>query len=96
MNLAEILQAAIQQDASDIVLKDGMPPMFRVRQELAPCHAAPSLSVDDLQTFMNQILSDDEHRLRFATDRQADLAFDQADVGRFRVNLFRQRGSPPR
>ena len=93
MNLKSILQAAVEQGASDIVLKDGRPPMFRVQGEFAPCAGAAPLTIDQLQTAANDILSDDSTRLRFATERQADLAFDQPGLGRFRVNVFRQRGA---
>jgi twitching motility protein PilT len=92
MDLTQILQAAVEQEASDIVLKDGRPPMFRVRGDLIPCDGAAPLTVQQLQAATAAILSDDTHRLRFATERQADFAFDQSGVGRFRVNVFRQRG----
>jgi len=92
MNLIDILQAAVQLEASDVVLKDGMPPMLRVRGDLLPCEGAQPLTPELLQEATNWILPDDAHRLRFAAERQADLAFDQPGLGRFRVNVFRQRG----
>ncbi|HUI25742.1 MAG TPA: type IV pili twitching motility protein PilT, partial [Candidatus Kryptonia bacterium] len=91
MELTEILQAAIAQNASDIVLKDMMPPMFRIRGELTPYNGVPPLTVDTMQRAADAILSDDTRRMRFATERHADVAYDLPDVGRFRVNVFRQR-----
>ena len=91
MHITQILKAAVEQEASDVVLKDGRPPMFRLHGELEPLTETP-LSTQDLQEAANTILHDDTHRLRFATDRHADLAFDLPEVGRFRANVFRQRG----
>jgi len=92
MNLNRILQAAVEQQASDIVLKDGRPPMLRQHGELAPCNGAEPLTAEQMRNLASEILHDDTHRLRFATERHADLAFDLPGVGRFRVNVFRQRG----
>ncbi len=92
MDLTQILQAAVQQEASDIVLKDGRPPMFRVKGDLIPCAGAASLTPADLQEAASCILREDSHRVRFATERHADLAFEEPGLGRFRVNVFRQRG----
>ncbi|HVN83616.1 MAG TPA: type IV pilus twitching motility protein PilT [Candidatus Binatia bacterium] len=92
MEFTDILQAAIEQNASDIVLKDSMPPMFRVHGELVPYEPAGSLTLEAIHEATNEILRGDAQRLRFATERHADLAFDLPEVGRFRANVFRQRG----
>jgi len=91
MELTEILQAAIAQNASDIVLKDAMPPMFRIGGDLTPLDA-PVMTVAMMREVANEILRDDAKRMRFATERHADLAFELPDVGRFRINVFHQRG----
>jgi len=92
MELELILEAAIKQNASDIILKDGGLPMFRLRGELSPMPGAEPLTPQDLQRAANRFLQDDAHRMRFATERHADLAFDEPDIGRFRINVYRQRG----
>jgi twitching motility protein PilT len=93
MDLTQILHAAVQQEASDIVLKDKRPPMFRVKGDLIPCPEAPALTAEWLQKMAAGILRDDTHRLRFATERHADLACDEPGLGRFRVHVFRQQGT---
>ncbi|HXQ22468.1 MAG TPA: PilT/PilU family type 4a pilus ATPase [Candidatus Acidoferrales bacterium] len=93
MDLTHILRAAVEQDASDIVLKDRRPPMFRVKGDLIPCSEAEVLTADNLQKMAAGILRDDTHRLRFATERHADLACDEPGLGRFRVHVFRQQGT---
>ena len=92
MELTKILEAAVKNEASDIVLKDGRPPMVRVKGDLTAMPGAAPMTGDDLQSAANEILRDDTHRIRFTSERHADLAFDQPGLGRFRVNVFRQRG----
>jgi twitching motility protein PilT len=92
MTLTDILDAAIAQEASDVILKDGMRPMFRAGGNLGPMADAEPLSAEDVREAANEILVNDAHRMRFATERHADLAFDHVGLGRFRVNVFRQRG----
>jgi twitching motility protein PilT len=92
MDFIEVLEAAVAQNASDVILKDGMPPMFRVHANLIPCTGAAPLTVEALQRAATCVLQDDTSRMRFATERHADLAFEHPGLGRFRVNLYRQRG----
>jgi twitching motility protein PilT len=92
MNLPQILQAAVQQNASDVILKDGIPPMLRIYGTLQPLQGGEVISSDTMRTAANAFLHDDTNRLRFTNERHADLAFDQPGLGRFRVNIFRQRG----
>jgi twitching motility protein PilT len=92
MELERILEAAVKQGASDVILKDGGAPMFRLRGELSPMPGAEPLAPQDMQRAANKFLQDDAHRMRFATERHADLAFNEPGIGRFRINVYRQRG----
>ncbi|MFQ5668466.1 MAG: type IV pilus twitching motility protein PilT [Candidatus Binatia bacterium] len=92
MDLTQILEAAVKQHASDVVLKDGRPPMFRIYGDLVPYEGALSVTPEALQEAADCVLRDDACRMRFATERHADLAFDSQGSGRFRVNVYRQRG----
>src|SRR5262245_21768717 len=91
MDLHEILRAAIRSDASDVLLKPGGPPGVRVNGELLPLPDVPPMDHDAVQGAVD-VLLDDYHRKRFAADLQADLAYETPELGRFRVNVFRQRG----
>ena len=91
MYLAEILQAAVKESASDAILKDGMPPMFRIHGELVPLEGAAPLSQEELRNAANTVLFDDRRRMSFENDRHADLAFEMPGLGRFRINVYRQR-----
>ncbi len=92
MYLTEILQAAVKSQASDVVLKDGMPPMLRIHSDLVPLAGAEPLTMEELQNAASTVLFDDRKRTCFENERQADLAFDMPGLGRFRINVYRQRG----
>src|SRR5512140_1149132 len=91
MELQQILRAAVEIGASDILLKLGAPPGVRIHGDLVPLPEARAMAHDDVERAVDELL-DDFHRKRLAIDLQADLAYETADLGRFRVNIFRQRG----
>jgi twitching motility protein PilT len=91
MELNEILTEAVRNEASDVLLKVGVAPAFRVRADFLPLEGAAPLDGETLQRIVDGVL--DERRRRKLTDElQVDLAYSHPDIGRFRVNVFRQRG----
>lgn len=92
MHLDAILRRAIELEASDVLLKVGAPPGVRLKTDMVAMPGAPVLTHEMVQAAVDTIL-DDYHRRRFAADLQADLAYESPTLGRFRVNIFRQRGS---
>ena len=92
MDLNEILKVAIKGGASDIHLKSGLPPMFRVDGALVPLKNAERLVPEDLQRMTIGIMNPVQ-RERFEKARECDLAYGIPGLGRFRVNVFQQRGT---
>lgn len=92
MELNEILKVAIKGGASDIHLKSGLPPMFRVDGALVPLKNGERMMPDELTNIAASIMSSVQ-KARFEESREADLAYGVAGLGRFRVNVFQQRGS---
>lgn len=86
----KILQRAIQRDASDIHLKSACPVYYRIDGKIETQHEIV-ISPGDIESFTNILLSTDQHR-HFMKRGEIDLAFTEKGVGRFRVNVFRQRG----
>jgi twitching motility protein PilT len=85
-----ILRGAIEARASDIHIKPDAPVVFRVNRELV----AVNVPLPD-ETWIRGILGElvpEDLRERFEHEREIDFAFGQADIGRFRVNAFQQRG----
>jgi twitching motility protein PilT len=87
----KLLQRAIQKDASDIHLKTGSNPYFRVDGEIATQEGEP-LHTESMEAIVNILLST-EQKQYFIKRGEVDLSFTEKGIGRFRVNLFRQRGT---
>ena len=90
-NYKAILQAMVQQNASDLHLKVGRPPTLRVDGELSPLEMPP-LKPEDLRSVGEQIVPPKQRR-EFETEKEADFAIGVPGIGRFRVNMYQQRGS---
>jgi len=93
MDLHTILRQAVDANASDVLLKPNAPPAVRLHSELVPLPGAPAMTREALQRVV-EVLLDDYHHRRFVTELQADLAYETPELGRFRVNVFQQRGQP--
>ena len=92
MELNDILAAAVHGGASDIHLKAGLPPMFRVDGSLLPLKDAQRLSAEDVGRMAYSIMNSMQKE-KFKEDSEIDLAYGVPALGRFRVNVFIQRGS---
>ncbi len=92
IELNDILKVALKGGASDIHLKSGLPPMFRLNGALVPLKNGDRLLPEDMQRIAYGIMNPVQ-RARFEESREADLAYGIAGLGRFRVNVFQQRGT---
>src|SRR5437016_9853669 len=92
MELNEILQVALRGGASDIHLKAGLPPMFRVDGSLVPLKDARRLPPDE-DSRMEFVIMNDYQKEKFKAQNELDLAYGVPGLGRFRVNVFQQRGT---
>src|ERR671923_245472 len=92
MELNEILQIALRGAASDIHLKAGLPPMFRVDGNLVPLKDARRLPPEEISRMALGIMNDYQKE-KFKANNELDLAYGVPGLGRFRVNCFQQRGT---
>ena len=92
MELNEILQVALRTSASDIHLKAGLPPMFRVDGALVPLKDARRLPPEEIARMALGIMNEYQKE-KFKQTNEVDLAYGVPGLGRFRVNVFQQRGS---
>src|SRR3974390_1946827 len=91
--LQAILARAIARDASDVHLKDASYPVMRVNGKLSLMTAFPVLDPAALEGFARELLDGAPgKRAAFDEDGDADLSYQHPQLGRFRVNVFRQRG----
>ena len=88
MHIDELLRELVAKEGSDIHLKVGEPPVFRIHGKLVRTQLP---AVTTTEEFLFPIL-DEERRQRFSKNMELDLSYEIEGVSRFRVNCFRQRG----
>jgi twitching motility protein PilT len=89
MNIDELLRHTVERGASDLHLKVGNVPFIRVDGELQPT-AYPSLTAADTVAFADAVMHESKKR-EFAQTNEADIGYTLPGIGRFRINVFRQR-----
>lgn len=89
--LDKVLHAARQLGASDVHLKVGLPPIFRVKGDLRTVANVPPLTREAVEEFGYSMMNS---RLRESYDKNwdVDLAYSSQDGFRYRVNVLQQRG----
>jgi len=92
MNLTDILGMGMKARASDIHLKPGLPPVYRIDGTLRPHPKLPRLTPEQTKEFAMGIMNDTQ-KMRFDEIHEVDLSYGVPGLGRFRVNAFTQRGS---
>jgi twitching motility protein PilT len=93
MELNDILKIAFSYKASDIHLKAGLPPIFRIDGSLVPLKKGDmKLSPEKISEIAWSICSP-RQKEKFLENNEIDLAYGIAGLGRFRVNIFQQRGT---
>jgi len=92
VELNEILKSAVRNGASDVHLKAGLLPIFRINGALVPLKVKEPLKPEDLQAMSASLLTE-EQRKKFEHLQELDCAHSISGLGRFRVNIFVQRGT---
>lgn len=93
MNVHELLIKVIKVSASDLHMTAGIPPTVRVHGRLLPLGGYERLTPESIQAFVEAITTAEQRRT-FAETAELDFSYGLTGIGRFRVNLFRQRGVP--
>jgi twitching motility protein PilT len=86
------LRELIAKQGSDLHLKVGSQPLFRVDGELAAEQDAAVLSAADTEHALEVLLSDEAKLKEFAEEHEVDFSFEIPDLARYRLNAFQQRG----
>ena len=92
MNLNDILGMALKSNTSDIHLKAGLPPVFRIDGNLRPLPKAPRMTGESVRSMCDAIMNERQRSI-FEEANEVDLAYGVPGLGRFRVNVFMQRNS---
>ena len=91
LNFKAVLQQLVQRGASDLHLKVGRPPTLRLHGELTPLEMAP-LRPEDLKALAEQLMTPRQVK-EFTDNKECDFAIGVPGIGRFRCNVYQQRGS---
>jgi twitching motility protein PilT len=89
--ITPLLQAAVDQKASDLHFSVGLPPILRLQGELNPLDSPP-LDPQDTEALAGQIMDEKQGKI-FEEQGEIDLAYSCPGLARFRVNIYRQRSS---
>jgi twitching motility protein PilT len=92
LDLDSLLAYAVENGASDLHLTNQLPPTIRVDGSLRPIEGLPDLDNEQIREMIFRILTQN-YRERFEATKELDAAHMIHGVGRFRVNVFQQRGS---
>jgi twitching motility protein PilT len=90
VHLDELLEIVVHQEASDLHLAVGLPPVMRIDGALRAMNYEP-LSGSVLQRMVYDVLSDEQVQ-RFETNLELDFSYALQKVARFRCNIFRDKG----
>src|SRR5215218_4039234 len=91
-DLQAALRRVIETDGSDLHLKVPSRPLIRRLGQLEPIPESDSLTPEDTERVLNELLTDQDKLHEFAEEHEVDFSFSVPGLSRFRVNAFRQRG----
>ncbi|MDD2418472.1 MAG: type IV pilus twitching motility protein PilT [Oscillospiraceae bacterium] len=92
-NIVEtILNLAVERKCSDIHITVGVPPMGRIDGQLTPFDGYDRLTNDQTKSLAYSMVNEDQLK-RLEQNGEVDFSYSISNLGRFRVNIFRQRGS---
>jgi twitching motility protein PilT len=92
IDVKQALRELVDKGGSDLHLKVGAPPLYRVNGELGGSEGSAPLTAEDTEGALKQLLTDDSKLDEFAREHEVDFSFELPDVARFRINAFQQRG----
>ncbi len=93
MKLNDILIEAVNKGASDIHLKVGLPPVLRINKKLQPLGYLGRLTEETILDFLDRVVTSKTKRSELIKNGEVDLSYSISGVSRFRVNVYKQRGT---
>lgn len=87
-----LLEECIRNNASDLHIEVGLPPILRVEGALRQLTTYPTLTNDMVQRLVFSTLDEEQQRI-LIKDKEFDYSFAFGDLGRFRVNAFHEKGN---
>ena len=91
MQANELLRLMVERGASDLHIKAGRPPGFRIDGLILPHEDISPFTPEDTERFVNEITTDKQKAV-FDAENELDFAYSVPGLSRFRVNVFKQQG----
>ncbi|MDF2673725.1 MAG: type pilus twitching motility protein PilT [Clostridiales bacterium] len=91
LEFERLLKKAIELNSSDLHITVGIPPTMRINGNLEP-YGNEKLMPADIKEYVHKVLDEEQYK-RYNEIGELDLSYSFQGMGRFRVNVFRQRGS---
>ena len=91
LEFERLLKKAVELNSSDLHVTVGIPPTMRINGNLEP-YGNEKLTPADIKEYVNKVLDEEQYK-RYNEIGEIDLSYSYQGMGRFRVNVFRQRGS---
>jgi twitching motility protein PilT len=92
VNIDDLLRRAVQCKASDLHIKVGNHPYLRVDGLLHPLSDVPRITPEEMLAMAFSMMTN-RQKQKFKESAELDMAYGVAGLGRFRVNVFQQRGN---
>jgi twitching motility protein PilT len=92
-DLHDALRYVVRSEGSDLHLKVGSRPLARIHGKLTPLDDYDTLTAEDSDRVVREMLTDHEKLAEFDREGEVDFAYAVEGLARFRVNAFRQRGT---
>lgn len=89
LDISKLLGVMVEHDASDLYITVDSPPMYRINGVIRPA-GNRVLNAEDTEMLAKSIMND-KHQREFEEHNEQNLALYYSALGRFRVNVFRQR-----
>lgn len=91
LDLVALLQYGMEQKISDVHITVGSPPMLRIRGDLLP-RGNEKMTPEDTKRICYSMMNE-KQRQKFENDGEVDFAWSLPQINRYRVNVYKQRGS---
>jgi len=92
VEIDDILRLAVKKNASDVHVKVGLPPILRINGQLKSVSSVSPFTREEIDAFAQRLMTDG-HRRKLAELHDVDMGYGVPGLGRFRINIFQQRGT---
>src|SRR5690606_13400625 len=92
MNIRALLKFVVEKKGTDLFINVGAPPMLKIEGHMKPVGQV-ALTASNVREIVSAILNEDQAK-EFEEKRQIDLGYNIDNAGRFRLNIYYQKGEP--